>query len=72
MQNNASTDDNVAPEMIALIAKRLRPICPDIPQGEFDHLVLDVARLKVKYDEPDGRADGAADHSGADDRARSA
>jgi hypothetical protein len=71
MQNNL-LGDGVTPEMIALITKRLRPICPNIPQEEFDRLVLDVAHFKVKYDDDDGRADGAPDHSGSDDRARSA
>jgi hypothetical protein len=64
MPTNGPTND-VAPEMLALIAKRLRPVCPSIPQEEFDNLVLDVARLRAKYEEPDGRADGA------DDRAQS-
>lgn len=42
--------DEISSEMLTLIAARLRPVCPDIPEVEFQHLVRDVARVKVKYD----------------------
>jgi hypothetical protein len=44
------SNDQVPPEMLKLIASRLRPACPDIPKDEFESLVVDVARVKMKYD----------------------
>ena len=43
-------NDQIPAEILTSIAKRLRPSCPNIPEVEFQSLVLDVARLKVKYD----------------------
>jgi hypothetical protein len=34
------------------LALRLRPVCADMPPSEFDALVREVARVKVKYDLP--------------------
>jgi len=42
--------DEISPEMLALISSRLRPACPDIPEGEFERLVRNVARIRTKYD----------------------
>lgn len=44
-------NDTALPELRQSIAERLRPVCPDIPQEEFERLVEDVARVKTKYDE---------------------
>ena len=43
-------NDNISLEMLELISARLRPACPDIPEAEFQRLVQDVARVKLKYD----------------------
>jgi hypothetical protein len=43
-------DSHISPELLALIAARLRPVCPDIPELEFERLVRDVARVTTKYD----------------------
>jgi hypothetical protein len=40
--------DQITPEMLDYIAARLRPVCPDIPESEFELLVLDVARVKLQ------------------------
>jgi hypothetical protein len=48
MSNPAN--DQISSEILTSIARRLRPSCPDIPEVEFQSLVLDVARVKVKYD----------------------
>ena len=42
--------DEISPEMLTLIAAHLRPVCPDIPEVEFQELVRDVARVALKYD----------------------
>ena len=42
--------DAIPLEVLTAIAKRLRPACPDIPEAEFQSLVYDVARVKIKYD----------------------
>ena len=31
------------------VAARLRPVCADLPTAEFDALVNDIARLKVRW-----------------------
>lgn len=31
------------------VAARLRPVCADMPQAEFDQLVEDVAAVSIKY-----------------------
>lgn len=49
MPNNAN--DATSPELRQSIARRLRPVCPDISEDEFERLVRDVARVKAKYDE---------------------
>lgn len=41
----------VTPELLKVIAARLRPVCPDIPDDEFQELVIDVARFRMKYDD---------------------
>jgi hypothetical protein len=33
----------------ALVAERLRPVCPDFPPVEFDALVERIATLEIKY-----------------------
>jgi hypothetical protein len=43
-------NDKISVEMPELISARLRPACPDIPEAEFQRLVQDVARVKLKYD----------------------
>ena len=45
-----SKDGALPQDLIRLIADRLRPVCPDIPEDEFTRLVEDVARVKLKYD----------------------
>lgn len=47
---STSFDNEISPEIMELVAARLRPACPDIPEVEFQGLVRDVARVKVKYD----------------------
>jgi hypothetical protein len=36
--------------MLMYIADRLRPVCPDVPEDEFERLVVDVATVTLKYD----------------------
>ena len=43
-------NDEISLELLELISARLRPACPDIPEAEFQRLVQDVARVKLKYD----------------------
>ncbi|HEY2851867.1 MAG TPA: hypothetical protein VGJ18_03425 [Gemmatimonadaceae bacterium] len=43
-------NDEISSDILTSIASRLRPSCPNIPEGEFQSLVLDVARVKAKYD----------------------
>lgn len=43
-------DDGITPEMFDFIASRLRPVCPDIPESEFELLVRDVARVKLQLE----------------------
>jgi hypothetical protein len=50
-------DERVPPELLKSIAKRLRPSCPDFPSDQFERLVWDVARFKVKHANDDQRAD---------------
>jgi hypothetical protein len=45
---STTKNDEISAEMLEGIAVRLRPACPDIPEVEFQRLVLDVARTKVK------------------------
>lgn len=45
---STTTYDEISAEMLEVVAVRLRPACPDIPEAEFQRLVLDVARTKVK------------------------
>jgi hypothetical protein len=44
----SNPNDQITPEMLDYIATRLRPVCPDIPESEFELLVLDVARVKLQ------------------------
>lgn len=41
-------ENGITSEILDQIAARLRPACPDIPESEFQLLVIDVARAKVK------------------------
>lgn len=45
-----SKDGALPQDLIRQIATRLRPVVPDIPEDEFNRLVEDVARVKLKYD----------------------
>jgi hypothetical protein len=47
---SSPVNEQIPPEILTAIAKRLRPSCPNIPEAEFQSLILDVARVKVKYD----------------------
>lgn len=42
--------EGMTAEMLEIIAARVRPACPDIPDDEFRDLVLEIARVKLKYD----------------------
>ena len=53
---NAERRGQLRPEELtrlhAELALRLRPVCADMAPEEFDALVREVARVKVKYDLP--------------------
>jgi hypothetical protein len=49
MSMSTRPDHEISPETLALVAARLRPACPDIPEAEFQRIVRDVARVKAKY-----------------------
>jgi hypothetical protein len=36
--------------LIERLARRMRPVCPDLPEPEFRALVERMARLQWKYD----------------------
>jgi hypothetical protein len=36
-------------ELVADISVRVRPVVPDMPQADFDAMVLRMARLELKY-----------------------
>jgi hypothetical protein len=35
--------------LAADVATRLRPVCSDLPAAEFDALVRDIARIKLRW-----------------------
>ena len=54
-----------APELIAEISERLRDVCATFDAEEFDQLVMDIARIQVKYELRFDAGEGRAESDGA-------
>jgi hypothetical protein len=44
-------------QLVAEIGARIRPVCSHMSDGEFDALVLDMARMRLRFRELERRHD---------------